>query len=193
MPRPDVSDERIPQILEAAAKVFNRKGIAATRMEDIAREAKLSVGGVYWYYKGKDEVILAIMDRIIDEDVTALKDLLGEPGSVRERLLMYVQATAQEALKYMSLTYDLYTLAQRDAKVRKHIQKYLAHYREALGEIVQQGMERGEIRNGNAVMIAHTLAALYEGSLELAMLDASSNPEAMLMESVEIMFEGITK
>jgi len=60
MPRPDVSDKRIPQILNAALKVFNRKGIAAARMEDIAREAKLSIGGVYWYYKGKDEVVLAI-------------------------------------------------------------------------------------------------------------------------------------
>lgn len=80
MPRPDVSDERIPQILSAALKVFNRKGLAAARMEDIACEAKLSIGGVYWYYKGKDEVVLAIMDRVIDEDVAALTSLLNETG-----------------------------------------------------------------------------------------------------------------
>ena len=91
MPRPDVSDERIPQILNAALKVFNRKGLAAARMEDIAREAKLSIGGVYWYYKGKDEVVLAIVDKVIDEDVAVLTSLLNEQGTVRERLLGYVR------------------------------------------------------------------------------------------------------
>ena len=95
MPRPNVSGERKPQILKAAMKVFNRRGIAATRMEDIAREADLSVGGVYWYYKGKDDVILAIMDELINTDVAALTSLLAAPGTLRERLTEYMCATAR--------------------------------------------------------------------------------------------------
>lgn len=194
MPRPDVSDERIPQILAAAAKVLNRKGIAATRMEDIAREAKLSVGGVYWYYKGKDDVILAIMDQIIDEDVAMLKTMLNEPGTVRERLLAYAQVSIPEALAYMPLTYDLYTLAHRDAKVRRHIQKYFAHYRDVLGEIIQQGMDAGELRKGNAAAVAASLAALYEGTLELASLDPHNlDAVQMLKQSLNVMFDGLAK
>ncbi|MCQ3938922.1 MAG: hypothetical protein DPW18_18030 [Chloroflexi bacterium] len=194
MPRPDVSDERIPQILEAAARVFNRKGIAATRMEDIAREAKLSVGGVYWYYKGKDDVILAIMDRLIDEDVVALKSMLGAPGTVRERLLAYVQTSIPEAMAYMPLTYDLYTLAHRDAKVRRHIQRYFTHYRNALAEIIQQGMDAGELCEGDAAAAAAALAALYEGTLELASLDPHNlDAVQMLTQSVNVVFDGLEK
>lgn len=194
MPRPDVSDERIPQILAAAAKVLNRKGIAATRMEDIAREAKLSVGGVYWYYKGKDDVILAIMDQIIDEDVALLKTMLNEPGTVRERLLAYVQVSIPEALAYIPLTYDLYTLAHRDAKVRRHIQKYFTHYRDVLAEIIQQGMDAGELRKGDAAAVAAMLAALYEGTLELASLDPHNlDAVQMLKQSLNMMFNGLAK
>lgn len=194
MPRPDVSDERIPQILDAAAKVFNRKGIAATRMEDIAREAKLSVGGVYWYYKGKDDVILAIMDRLIDDDVAALKLMLNEPGTVRERLLAYVQVSVPEAMAYMPLTYDLYTLAHRDAKIRRHIQKYFTHYRDALAEIIQQGMDAGELCKGDAAVVAATLAALYEGTLELASLDPQNlDAVQMLTHSLNAVFDGFAK
>ncbi len=193
MPRPDVSDERIPQILNAALKVFNRKGIAAARMEDIAREAKLSIGGVYWYYKGKDEVVLAIMDKVIDEDVAVLTSLLNKQGTVRERLLGYVRATANAGTEYLPLVYELYGEAQRNLKVRKHIQKYLQHYRGALAQIIQQGMDGGEIRKGDANAIATTLAAVYEGTLELALLDPQGvDAEQAIIQAVGFIFDGIS-
>ncbi len=193
MPRPDVSDERIPQILNAALKVFNRKGLAAARMEDIAREAKLSIGGVYWYYKGKDEVVLAIMDKVIDEDVAVLTSLLNEQGTVRERLLGYVSATAKEGTEYLPLVYELYGEAQRNLKVRKHIQKYFQHYRGVLAQIIQQGMDGGEIRRGDANAIATTLAAVYEGTLELALLDPQGvDAEQAIIQAVGIIFDGIS-
>lgn len=193
MPRPDVSDERIPQILNAALKVFNRKGIATARMEDIAREAKLSIGGVYWYYKGKDEVVLAIMDKVIDEDVAVLTSLLNEQGTVRERLLGYVRATAKEGTEYMPLIYELYGEALRNTKVSKHIQKYFKHYHDALTQIVQQGIKSGEIRKVDAGALATTLAAVYEGTLELTLLDPQSvNAEQALTRSIEFIFDGIS-
>jgi TetR/AcrR family transcriptional regulator, repressor for uid operon len=53
MPRPDVSAERKPQILQAAAQVFLQKGFHASRMNDIAREAGLSVGNLYRYFPAR--------------------------------------------------------------------------------------------------------------------------------------------
>ncbi len=43
-PRPDVSDERRKQILDAAARVFAQKGFHEARMDDIASEVGLSRG-----------------------------------------------------------------------------------------------------------------------------------------------------
>ena len=62
MPKPDVSTERKAQILAAASNIFLKKGFDAARMEEIAASAGLSIGGVYWYYKSKEEVILDLMD-----------------------------------------------------------------------------------------------------------------------------------
>lgn len=192
MPRPDVSEERKPQILNAAIQVFNRKGLIAARMQDIAREAKLSVGAVYWYYKGKDDVVLAIMDKVIADDMAVVKQLLNETGSVRQRLIKYLQEGAQEGIVYLPLTYELYTLAQRNAKVRQHIQKHIAYYHAALAEIIQQGIQRGEIRKVNSQVVATTLSALYEGVLELAMLDSQNiDVTKTLTQSVNIIFDGI--
>jgi AcrR family transcriptional regulator len=61
-PRPDVSEERRNQIIESAIKVFAREGFANTRMEDVATESGLSKGLLYWYFKSKEEIIIAIAD-----------------------------------------------------------------------------------------------------------------------------------
>lgn len=43
MSRPDVSDERRPQIIDAAVRVFTRTGYRKATMPDVAREAGLSI------------------------------------------------------------------------------------------------------------------------------------------------------
>ena len=93
MPRPDVSEERRPQIVEAATQVFIRKGYRKTTMPDIAREAGLSVGGVYWYFKSKDEVVLALLEEIFQSDLESMKILLDSASSATERLKSFVAAS----------------------------------------------------------------------------------------------------
>lgn len=192
MARPDVSAERKPQILAAAIKVFTRKGFEAARMEDIAAEAGLSIGGVYWYFKGKDEVIVGIMQAIIDADVKGLRDLLAAPGTVQDRLAQYVRVTITEAVASTPLMYELYSLAQRDAKVRKHIRLFFTAYRDVLAEFVQQGIDRGEFRTVDTTLVATTLAALYEGMLEMTMLDPKNvDAETMLLGALDLLLVGL--
>ncbi len=50
-PRPDVSEERKQQILEAAIAVFARLGFRSARMDDIAEQAGLSKGGCAGYFE----------------------------------------------------------------------------------------------------------------------------------------------
>jgi AcrR family transcriptional regulator len=48
------------QILDAAHAVFTERGFARTSMDDVARAASLSIGAVYRYFPGKDDLILAV-------------------------------------------------------------------------------------------------------------------------------------
>jgi TetR/AcrR family transcriptional regulator, transcriptional repressor of aconitase len=62
---PKVTEEHVGarrrQILSAALRCFAREGFHRTTMQDIFREADLSPGAVYSYFKGKDELIGAIV------------------------------------------------------------------------------------------------------------------------------------
>ncbi|CAM3315790.1 hypothetical protein DESA109040_07805 [Deinococcus saxicola] len=68
---PRVSDEylleRQEQVLDAAIRCFAEGGFHATGMADVIRESGLSAGSVYRYYKSKDELIAAIITRLLGQ------------------------------------------------------------------------------------------------------------------------------
>ena len=70
-PRPDVSEERKNQILEAAIAVFARLGFQQARMDDIARQAGLSKGALYLYYTSKDAIITALLKYFFTQEFQA--------------------------------------------------------------------------------------------------------------------------
>lgn len=192
MPKPDVSAERIPLILHSAIKVFSKKGFEAARMEEIAKTAKLSVGGVYWYYKSKEEIIIAIMEQLIDKDVKDLRALLEAEGAVRVRLETYIGLSIEEAQEYISITYELFSLAHRNTKVKNHIRAFLQTYHSVLEQFIQQGIDRREFKSVNARETALTLAAIYEGALELNMLDPERvDAKQTLLSSIKLLMNGL--
>ena len=93
-PRPDVSAERTAQIVEAAIAVFSRLGFHKARMDDIAREAGVSKGTLYWYFESKDAITKALLQHLFDREVQEMETALAAEGSVSERLLALTQQLA---------------------------------------------------------------------------------------------------
>lgn len=172
MPRPDVSEERRPQIIDAAIRLFVSKGYRKTTMADIAREAGLSIGGVYWYYKSKDAIIDAILDRTFDADRTLLTRLLAADAPTAERLRAFVDfylGSFDEWQWINTIGTEFYSEAVHDAKVQAVIVGYLGRYRDALAALIEQGIQRGEFRSVNAIDAANVFLGLEEGlSIHLA-------------------------
>src|SRR6476619_6606130 len=57
-------ESRREQILLAAWKCFSRNGFHSTSMADVIKEAGLSAGAVYLYFKSKDEIIVAVASQV---------------------------------------------------------------------------------------------------------------------------------
>jgi len=64
MPKIVDKRKRALQLAQAATKVLARNGFAATRMEDIAREAGVSKGLLYEYYRSKEDLFFAVCDHL---------------------------------------------------------------------------------------------------------------------------------
>jgi AcrR family transcriptional regulator len=63
-------------IVEAALRVFGRSGVTAATLEDIASEAGVSRGTLCWYYRSKDDLLKAIVQR--HESYQALRQVLED-------------------------------------------------------------------------------------------------------------------
>lgn len=79
-------------ILDAAEVVFRETGVARSRLEDIAVRAGVTRGAVYWHFKNKTDVLLAMSDRITLPLYDSFEQLLQTPhadplGAWREHLL----------------------------------------------------------------------------------------------------------
>ena len=67
------------RILRGAEWLFTRRGYDATRMEEIATRAELSVGAIYNYFPSKADVLLAILRKDTGEALTAGEAIVERP------------------------------------------------------------------------------------------------------------------
>src|SRR5881296_1706460 len=77
------------RLIETAMKLAYRNGFRETSLADIAEAAKVPVGNVYYYFKTKEEIGEAIVDRLLAQFRT-FREELEQAGSPKERLLAFV-------------------------------------------------------------------------------------------------------
>lgn len=83
--RRESSDVRIRrrtrQVLDAAARLMNGDGFHAVSMQALAREADISVGLIYKYFGGKEDVVVAVVLDLVGEIQRAITDQMAAAGT----------------------------------------------------------------------------------------------------------------
>lgn len=83
-------NDKRARLVEAADKLFHRQGVSNTTLANIAQLADVPLGNVYYYFKSKDSIILAVIDRR-KRQLQAMFDELNVTGNVKERLKAFIQ------------------------------------------------------------------------------------------------------
>lgn len=168
------------RLIEAAAALIHRQGFAHTTLADIASASRVALGSVYYYFKTKDEVGKAILDRRQLEISHALEeiDLLPEPRDRLEALIgIWVNdrdIDARYGCPVGSLCYEL-------AKGRGPLSGEAAQpFRILLAWCEKQFTLMGKPRPRATALALHLVAALQGISL---IANALGEPEAILTEA----------
>jgi AcrR family transcriptional regulator len=74
------------KILEAALRLFRKRGFDRTTMRDIAKAADLAVGAAYYYFPSKDAVVLAYYDRTQEAHSALAREKMMHATGASERL-----------------------------------------------------------------------------------------------------------
>lgn len=194
-PRPDVSEERRTQIITAAIKVFAREGFANSRMDDVSSEAGISKGLLYWYFKSKEEIIIAIADVLFGVEFRKMQEITIEGQSARSCLEGFLEIFLEDIrgiMKVVPVIYEFYALAFRNLTVRKVMQDYLGRFVAIMEPIVWHGMETGEFTPGDARQVSIAIASALEGTLLLwAYAPELVQPEEQLRASMALILNGL--
>lgn len=194
-PRPDVTEERKSQILNAAEDVFTKKGFDEARMDDIAEETGLSKGSLYNYFKSKDDLIIAILDRIFQHEFKVFESLDLTSMSATDAIWSFAETTSKDVkmmMRLLPITYEFMGLAFRNKFVQKAFKAYFNHYMDILVPVIQHGIDSGEFRPADAKEVALAMGAVMEGTLLLWVYDSSLvEPELHIRSGIKLLLDGV--
>jgi AcrR family transcriptional regulator len=145
------------EILHAAARVFRRHGIAAAGMREIAEEAGLSPGNLYYYFDSKDELLLFCQERTLEHMLAAVDAAKAVGQSSADQLRAILRAHVHALLDELEgatahLELDALPEALRAPMIRKR-----DRYERALRTLVTQGIARAEFAACDAALVTRAM------------------------------------
>lgn len=196
-PRPDVREERTQQIVEAAIKVFSEQGFHEATMDEIAEEAGLSKGTLYWYFKGKDKIISKLLQWFFEREYSNLESWLTSEESPSEIVNKTGQMVVNDLLSlkiFIPVMYEFIALSFRNPIVGDVIRKNLYEFIERMELVFQKGIDLGEFADKGTKEMVLAFGALLEGSILIWSYDLKNvDLEAIVNSSTQIFLDGITK
>ncbi|GHO85938.1 TetR/AcrR family transcriptional regulator [Dictyobacter formicarum] len=174
MPRTKEASQRIREeqrtkILQAARKVFARKGLAAT-VDDVAVEASVSHGLAYRYFASKEELIYALVKQDIPEPSAGLQNVQDMPGTPGERLnfLLSEFVKSRQHPEIYLLLGQVLSSDMAPPGLRELIHQRGLALQGVLRQLIIDGQATGEVAAGDPDQLVRAIFACLDGLIRWA-------------------------
>jgi TetR/AcrR family fatty acid metabolism transcriptional regulator len=146
MPRARRSDKR-KRILQAAVRVFARRGYFAARVSEIARTADVADGTIYLYFRSKEDILVSLFDEVMAEHLAQARDEVAAAAGAPAKL----QAIARHHLRVLGENRQLAVVFQVELRqstkfMERFTASWLQDYFALVGEVIEQGQREGSLR-----------------------------------------------
>jgi AcrR family transcriptional regulator len=159
-------DVRRERLLAAAAGEFAARGFAGTSMRDLARASAMSLAGMYYYVRGKDDLLFQIQVSCFERVIAGAKEAVAREGTAEARLEVFIRhhvtffATHMAEMKV--LAHEEGALAgEMRREVRRLKRAYLQLLVALLGTLDGLGPEAGRRREVAAFTLFGMMNWIY--------------------------------
>jgi AcrR family transcriptional regulator len=185
--RPTRDDTR-DKLFEAAAQVFEEKGIGGASIEAIAAAAGLTRGAFYSNFGNKDELIIAMLEDHVEQSIRRNLDLLAQHADLDDFIaaLKVVDRSRQDPLgRWPLLHMEMILYVARAEKRRPELAKRLRARRKLVADIVQATLNNNG-KNGslNPAWTATVVLALEDGFRLHRLIDPQTTPSDCFLRAI---------
>ncbi len=179
--------DRHQEILEAAASVITDRGLAETRIADIAERAGVSAGLILYYFDSKDRLLSEALTYANDQFYLRMSREVRRIDSAREQLRHLLDLSVPGylpeygRLDEWALWIEVWVRALRDGEMAKDREALDQRWRAQIADIVRRGQAAGEFASTEpAEDLALRLASLIDGlAIQVIMNDPEVSGERM--------------
>ena len=176
------------KIMKAAMDVFSRKGYAKANIREIARTAGISVGGVYLYFRNKEELYRSLINERMLDIGSQTETIAGKTQSASEALSHFLGLHLENALKHkefilLHIREHGFTFGVQEKK------NFFRKQRELVERLIQRGIRTGEFRKCNADDMAKVIMGSLRGVILSMALDDDVHITPQMMN--EFIFNGL--
>jgi AcrR family transcriptional regulator len=166
------SEETQARIMEAAIKLFSKRGYNKASVDDICAEAGISKGAFYHHFTSKQELFLALLDgwlRTIDNAIEASKDKTAPETFMQlTESFPYIFETAGEGLP---MFLEFWLQASRDKKIWDASIAPYRRYHRYFTSLIRKGIQEGSFVEVDPELASRMIISTAMGLLLQSLLD----------------------
>lgn len=161
-----IRDEQRGKILQVAARVFARKGLAATKMADIAAAAGVSYGLAYHYFPSKERLFAELVESTARSTISLYQQALEQPGTPWDKLfwlVAHVLEGLQQLPEFGKLVFQVYASDAVPVALREIVRNERLLTRQIIQQLIVEGQAAGQVVVGDPVQLTTALTACIQG------------------------------
>ncbi len=191
--RPKSTKDRHQEILDAAAHVITERGLAETRISDVAESAGVSPGLILYYFESKDRLLAEALTYANDDFFVRMSREIRRLPTAKEQLRRVIDLSVPGylpeygKLDEWALWMEVWVRALRDPQMAKDREILDQRWRQSIADIIRAGQAAGEFPPRDADEIALRLGSLIDGlAIQVIMNDSQVSAERMHRACMEV-------
>ena len=191
--RPKATKDRHQEILDAAAHVITERGLAETRISDVADSAGVSPGLILYYFDSKDRLLAEALTYANDDFFVRMSREIRRLPTAKEQLRRVIDLSVPGylpeygKLDEWALWIEVWVRALRDPEMAKDREILDQRWRQSIADIIRAGQAADEFPERDADEIALRLGSLIDGlAIQVIMNDSQVSPERMHRACMEV-------
>jgi TetR/AcrR family fatty acid metabolism transcriptional regulator len=136
------------RIINAATKVFAKKGFFHAKVSDIAKEAQVADGTIYLYFDNKDDILISLFE----EQMTVVLENMMAQLAQEEDVVRKIEKFALTHLKLIELNKNMAEIIQVELRqstkfMKEYKNEKFLQYLNLIAEIIREGQAKGIFKN----------------------------------------------